>query len=853
MVAAWFNNLTQYFTLDQIQAPGKKLKGYRGNLNTTTSWNLGTADIRVNLPFLYSNDTPRSSTRSYRLRNAPIIYGVDTILEHGSNGQIGPAGLFNAWTDEYQDNSNNTPPPSIITSSGQLKLSDFVYQFDQVINAANAQNPFTLSHGYWQNLANNPALTWWAGTASSFVKSYNPSTSELENFELYIDKSNFSSKTISHDTKGSEASFTFPKPNAAVAHKQQFAPLSKGNVCNIKSFDPEVETSCTLSVSTSNETTITKTNGSEVSEGSTDSASLGIAETTTEAVEEAGVTESESLEVSSEVSASVNRQSSVNFSSGKDDTNEVINTLSYSVTICSQGSCTKGAYSNTYPVDLIDKNGIRTTVMEGFVNGADYVAVLSPKKFNVASTVSGNYNITGFAGSISNANVTKAKTNNTQSININAAKSLEEANEFYYGVKGDYDPLTLFGTPINGGTSIPFHGTGVGSTQVFTGTGVQWFENCEATEASGVDTGSVVATCSNGQTSVADAISEGELTQDPTTVATDATTSIPTTTSDTSDGAAANGSSSSTAGTDTSGNTAALSRASADRSLRNQSASHIDLKEFDSSTTDQKGVAHAFHKNSTGEKSVSGTGFPDLVFASEKGTHTFKGFKDSFLHGNQANDLFVLNSESSGNNIEAYSGSDIIRSAASLNADLGEGNDIYKIRANAKANSFHSMMTGDGYDKLIISSPNAKFRIGDFNPLKDRIVLGRSMDPELLTSKLVSTRGDFDSIDAAHIHYKYDGKHIGRAHLTTDSDIVTKLARPNYLWELSILNHKYADDIDQPLSTFDLFNSLVKNGITQAKTMTHETWETLKQKNRVDILHKSGIGSFFRHDKERLA
>ena len=250
---------------------------------------------------------------------------------------------------------------------------------------------------------------------------------------------------------------------------------------------------------------------------------------------------------------------------------------------------------------------------------------------------------------------------------------------------------------------------------------------------------------------------------------------------------------------------------------------HTDLKDYDSSTLDEIGVSHVYHKKSEGYKSISGTGHSDIVRASKKGNHKFLSFNNSFLHGNNRRDKYILNENSSGNNIESFGGDDLVRSSSTQAAHLGSGNDRYKISPQATKNSIHTIMTGDGRDQLIIGSNKAKFIIGDFHPLEDKIVIGGNLNPTLLSSRLKSNTSDLKSLDNARIDFKYKNRKIGTAHLSSDEYIVNTLSSPKFYQDLVELNPSLYDDKNVSAaisdSNFAILSTLIENGMIHNKVL----------------------------------
>ena len=275
------------------------------------------------------------------------------------------------------------------------------------------------------------------------------------------------------------------------------------------------------------------------------------------------------------------------------------------------------------------------------------------------------------------------------------------------------------------------------------------------------------------------------------------------------------------------------------RKMFKKSSNHIDLKDYDTTTIDNLGVSHRFDKNSTGKKSISGSGYPDIVYASKKGNHSFAKFSGSFLHGNAKNDLFVLSKRHRNNNIFAFDGNDTVRASSSQSVDLGKGSDDYIIHRNARKGSFHSIYTGDGEDRLIINSSNATFRISDFNPFLDIVKVGNKLKKELLSGELKPLSKGSRILDNAYIDFKYDGKHIGTAYLSSDHDFITEFIQPETHRDIEIFNAKKYESASSDLSAsaFDLFERSVENGISYSKPIRKEDMEEFDSKKKSKIMH----------------
>jgi len=263
----------------------------------------------------------------------------------------------------------------------------------------------------------------------------------------------------------------------------------------------------------------------------------------------------------------------------------------------------------------------------------------------------------------------------------------------------------------------------------------------------------------------------------------------------------------------------------------------FDLKDFDSTELDGLGVYHAFHEKSTGQKSVTGTGYEDLVHASSLGTHHFSKFKASMLHGNDAADTFNLAKKYSGNHISAFGGDDVVQAASSQTVDLGSGNDRYVIRRDAVKGSHHQMLTGDGKDTLWINRSDITFTIADFNPFLDQVRLGRGMKQKLLSARLVPFDGETKIIDNAQIDFYYGKKLIGTAHLDcSDPDVVNDLVDPFIHDKIDSLNSKSSkrNRVRDDDTAFEAFEKLVEKGIAYSRPILPDGLRSLSTASDVN-------------------
>ena len=269
-----------------------------------------------------------------------------------------------------------------------------------------------------------------------------------------------------------------------------------------------------------------------------------------------------------------------------------------------------------------------------------------------------------------------------------------------------------------------------------------------------------------------------------------------------------------------------------------KSSNHINLNKFDSTKEDGLGVSYKFPKGTSGKASISGTGHPDVVHSLGNAKIQFSKFTDSFLHGNDKKDTFDLARKASGNSIHARGGNDTVISSSSQTASMGEGNDTYKIQSDAKPKSFHQIHLGTGDDEVIVDSARARFNIADFHPFEDTIKVGKSLDEDLLSAKLVPFEKGKKILDNASIEFKYDGSPVGTAYLSGDTDFIQDLVDPVTHETIMALNSTEFEvkDFKDGLSAYKHFAKSVKKGIAYSRTDTPTDWEVMNNDQRADIM-----------------
>ena len=281
-----------------------------------------------------------------------------------------------------------------------------------------------------------------------------------------------------------------------------------------------------------------------------------------------------------------------------------------------------------------------------------------------------------------------------------------------------------------------------------------------------------------------------------------------------------------------------LSRSLSNR--KNNHRNHTDLMDVVNSKPNGMGVSHVFHKKSRGKKSVSGTGFTDIVHASKKGNHHFSAFQESFLHGNSKSDVFILGRSDHGNNIFSFDGNDTVKASSSQNVDLGKGDDTFHIASNSRKNSFHQILTGSGKDTVIINDTSSRFQIGDFSPYIDSIQFGDKINSNLLTAQLEPFEKGKKILDNSKIKFFYDGSHLGTAYLSNDSEFIANFVNPQTHQDIFILNAKnYGDTpLKRKHTAFQMFSRAVENGIAYSTPITPETWKAMDNHERAEIMHE---------------
>ena len=464
--------------------------------------------------------------------------------------------------------------------------------------------------------------------------------------------------------------------------------------------------------------------------------------------------------------------SSVSFSQGtgtKDTTSS-----GSTININPFGTADNSNFTYEYTTEVPQPDGSTQLVQTKFLIGAAYQANVIKTQHSINNNLSGSYTISGSMGTLSDSQSTGPNSRFGGSINMSAADAIYKAASANYGLVNGNQPvhsLTNYGQPndyLSGfdlrkpapssPTSIDFNGTAAGTSIVGNDFSVVYTEDASASSSK---------------------VSSNRLESD-------------------------------------SSNSASSSKVSSNR-LESDS-SDIDLNKFDSTKEDGLGVSYTFREDSNGSKAISGTGDTDIAHASTNGEHTFSKFTDSFLHGNDNNDVFDLDRKASANSIFALGGNDKIKSSSSQTASMGEGNDIYVINSDA-INSFHQILLGNGEDEVIVDSAKAKFTIGDFNPFMDTVKVGASLEKDLLTGKLVPFENGKEILDNAKIQFYYDGSPIGVAFISNENDFIQDFVDPFKQQNIYKLNTDESNNksLKDGLSAYEYFAVSVKEGFAYSR------------------------------------
>lgn len=262
---------------------------------------------------------------------------------------------------------------------------------------------------------------------------------------------------------------------------------------------------------------------------------------------------------------------------------------------------------------------------------------------------------------------------------------------------------------------------------------------------------------------------------------------------------------------------------------------------------------------------VSGANSSDnVVRADTAGNYKFTKFKSSLLYGNDNDGLYKFKKSALGNTIQSMDGDDKIVSYAQTTADLGDGDDVYKIKGGLN----HLIKTGNGEDKVVIKNiedynNNHIFQISDFTPFEDFIKFKGNYDESLISTDIALMPGSSnkDESDITALDYgidlKYDDEIIGKIYLDMSSDSgFMNFFRGNrsVLAELALLNPEKLNTLDilktinkgTDITALDLLETFVETrGIANTRYITPSSWSdiSLSKRNRIRKNAWKALGS----------
>ena len=248
----------------------------------------------------------------------------------------------------------------------------------------------------------------------------------------------------------------------------------------------------------------------------------------------------------------------------------------------------------------------------------------------------------------------------------------------------------------------------------------------------------------------------------------------------------------------------------------------------------------------------------NIAISDSSGNYRFRKFKTSLLYGNDDDGIYKLNKASKGNTIQSMGGDDKIISSARTTADLGDGDDLYKI----KDGSNHLIKTGNGADKVVIKdienyNQNHIFQISDFTPFEDSVTFKGNYDKSLISTELVLMPGSADKnkYDLTALDYgidlKYDDEIIGKIYLDMSSDSgFMNFFRGNRggLVDLALLNTKKLNTLEilqkigtgQNITALELLETFVETrGIVNTAHIKPSSWSDLSASERNTIRKKA--------------
>jgi hypothetical protein len=209
-------------------------------------------------------------------------------------------------------------------------------------------------------------------------------------------------------------------------------------------------------------------------------------------------------------------------------------------------------------------------------------------------------------------------------------------------------------------------------------------------------------------------------------------------------------------------------------------------------------------------------------------------------------------------------GDDKIVSHVRTTADLGDGDDTYKIRNG----SHHLIKTGSGEDKVVIK--NLKnytgkhiLQVSDFTPFEDSIYFRGNYDESLISTELVLMPGsaDKETSEATALDYaidlKYDDEIIGKIYLdmSSDSGFMNFFSgNRSILADLALLNTDKLNTSEilgtigkgEKITALELLEMIVETrGIVNTRHNTPSSWSDLSiaKRNKLRTKAWKALGS----------
>ena len=248
----------------------------------------------------------------------------------------------------------------------------------------------------------------------------------------------------------------------------------------------------------------------------------------------------------------------------------------------------------------------------------------------------------------------------------------------------------------------------------------------------------------------------------------------------------------------------------------------------------------------------------NVVRADPAGNYKFTEFKSSLLYGNDNDDLYKFKKASSGNTIQSMGGDDKIVSHVRTTADLGDGDDTYKIRNGSQ----HLIKTGSGEDKVVIKNLENYtgkhiLQVSDFTPFEDSIYFRGNYDESLISTELVLMPGsaDKETSEATALDYaidlKYDDEIIGKIYLdmSSDSGFMNFFSgNRSILADLALLNTDKLNTSEilgtigkgEKITALELLEMIVETrGIVNTRHNTPSSWSDLSISKRNKLRTKA--------------